>query len=497
MFSKYSVKKPYTVIVGIIMVIVLGVISFQNMTTDLLPSMDLPYVVVYTTYIGATPEQVEQAVTRPMESSFATLTDIKNLTSSSMDNVSMVVLEFNEGANMDTALIEISSKVDQLAGTWDDAIGAPVTMKLNPNMLPVAIMAVNKEEMDIIELSEYVEDELIPQFEAINGVASASASGLIERRIDITIEQSRIDVLNNAILSEVDKELAEAERQLNDAQAQISDGKQQLSRTKKSTLKQIDDGIDAVEEGAQQIQPAIDELTKKRAELLAQRESVQTSIQQLEQLVNMSDEEKAQIQAMEKMLAELKQQKADLEKKLEQAGSVDQSALIQQRDEAAAEREKLADERRNLESYIGDLVLLDEDSLKNAIAKLESEISDTESEIASASSNLAELNTRKEAAEKEISDLKARIESLGGDPSQPPLAPPAAPENTPSSEPTAVPEDTPSSEPTAVPESTPSSEPTAVPEDTPSSEPTAVPESTPSSEPTAVPEDTPSSEPTA
>ena len=122
MLAKYSVRKPYTVIVGIILVIVLGVISFQNMTTDLLPSMNLPYVVVYTTYIGATPEQVESEVTRPLESSFATLTDIKNIQSSSQDNVSMVILEFNDGANMDTALIEISSKVDQLAGEWTCAL---------------------------------------------------------------------------------------------------------------------------------------------------------------------------------------------------------------------------------------------------------------------------------------------------------------------------------------------------------------------------------------
>ena len=86
MLSRISVKKPYYVVVGIILVLVLGVISFTRMTTDLLPSMNFPYVIVYTTYIGATPEQVESEVTRPLESSFATLTDVKNISSTSSDS---------------------------------------------------------------------------------------------------------------------------------------------------------------------------------------------------------------------------------------------------------------------------------------------------------------------------------------------------------------------------------------------------------------------------
>ena len=270
MFSKYSVKKPYTVIVGIILVIVLGYISFTKMTTDLLPSMNLPYVVVYTPYVGATPEQVETDVTRPMEAAVATLTDVKKITSSSRDNVSVVIMQFNDGANMDTALIELSSRLDQLRGEWDDAIGAPVAMKLNPDMLPVAILSVSRDDMDILALSDYVEDELIPAFESLNGVAAANASGLIDQRVDVVIEQSRIDVLNSAILEDVDAELADVERQLNDAQAQLSDGKRQLARARRQTYQQIDDALAAIDAGATQIDPAIQQLRQQRQELQAQ-----------------------------------------------------------------------------------------------------------------------------------------------------------------------------------------------------------------------------------
>ena len=157
MLGRFSVKKPYTVIVGVILVIVLGVISFMRMTTDLLPSMNFPYVIVYTTYIGATPEQIEDEVTRPMESSFATLTDIKNITSQSSDNLSMVVMEFNDTADMNTAMIEINSEITSLSAGWNDSVSAPVIMKINPDMLPVSIVSVAREGMDIYELSEYVE----------------------------------------------------------------------------------------------------------------------------------------------------------------------------------------------------------------------------------------------------------------------------------------------------------------------------------------------------
>ena len=260
MLGKFSVKKPYTVIVGVILIIVLGVISFMNMTTDLLPSMNFPYVIVYTTYIGATPEQIEDEVTRPMESAFATLTDVKNITSQSSDNLSLLVLEFNETADMNTAMIEINSEITTLSAGWSDSVSAPAIMKINPDMLPVSIVSVAREGMDIYELSEYVEETLIQEYEAINGVASVSASGLIHQEVDVTIEQDRIDVLNNAILRDVDEELAKVEQQLDVAQAQISDGKAELARQKRAVMAQLNDAMDQLEDGEAQMAAGIEEL---------------------------------------------------------------------------------------------------------------------------------------------------------------------------------------------------------------------------------------------
>ena len=105
--EKFSVKKPFTVLVAVIAVIALGVVSYLNMTPDLLPNMDFPYVVVMTTYPGASPEKVEQEVTKPMEQAMATLEHIKEITSTSAENYSMLILEFEESVNLDTVGVDI------------------------------------------------------------------------------------------------------------------------------------------------------------------------------------------------------------------------------------------------------------------------------------------------------------------------------------------------------------------------------------------------------
>ena len=145
MISRFSVKKPYTVVVAIVLVMILGVVSFGKMNTDLLPSMNSPYAIVMTTYQGASPETVETVVTRPVEQSMATVTDIENVSSQSRENVSLVVLEFQGTTDMDSATIEIREKLDQISGYWDDSVGKPLIMKLNPDMMPIMIAAVEVE----------------------------------------------------------------------------------------------------------------------------------------------------------------------------------------------------------------------------------------------------------------------------------------------------------------------------------------------------------------
>ena len=158
--TKLSVKKPYTVLVGVVLIIVLGIVSFLGLNTDLLPTMDLPYVVVYTVYPGASPEKVEQSVTKPVESAVSTTSGLENVTSISQENVSMLILEFSQSTNMDSAMLELSTNLDTVSGSFDDMVQSPVMMKMNPNMLPVELVSIDADGMDIKRLTEYVNTAL-------------------------------------------------------------------------------------------------------------------------------------------------------------------------------------------------------------------------------------------------------------------------------------------------------------------------------------------------
>ena len=125
MLSKFSIKKPFTILVAVVIVIVFGVIALTKMTPDLFPKINTPYVIVMTTYPGASPEEAESEITKPMEQQLATLSNIKNVTSVSAANYSMIQLEFSDSVNMDSVSVDIRDKIDQIEGVLPDTAGTP------------------------------------------------------------------------------------------------------------------------------------------------------------------------------------------------------------------------------------------------------------------------------------------------------------------------------------------------------------------------------------
>ena len=111
MLSKFSVKRPYTVLVGVVLILVLGYVSYTKMTADLLPNMSFPYVIIITTNPGASPEEVESDVTAKLEASLATTSNLKTLQSISRNSISLVILEYEQTANMDSTMIELQQKL--------------------------------------------------------------------------------------------------------------------------------------------------------------------------------------------------------------------------------------------------------------------------------------------------------------------------------------------------------------------------------------------------
>ncbi len=264
--SGFSVRKPYTVLVGVILAIVLGVVSFTKTTTDLLPNISLPYVIVVTTYPGASPETVETVVTQPVEAGMATVSNIESIQSVSSDSYSMVILEFAQSTNMDSISLEIREKLDQIKGYWDDSVGNPMIMKLNPNMLPVMIAAIGVDGMDDAQISSYVEDELMPELESLEGVASASATGLLEKSVHVMIRQEKVDQVNEKIRAAIDKKMEDAAKELADGRQKIEDGQKELDDGKQGIL----DGKQGLLDGQKQLEEGKQQLAEKQEETLKQ-----------------------------------------------------------------------------------------------------------------------------------------------------------------------------------------------------------------------------------
>ena len=300
--SKYSVKKPLTVIVVVIIIIALGIVSVTRMTPDLLPSIDLPYMVVMTTYPGATPEEVQEEVTKPLEQSLATLENLKTIQSVSNSNYSLVVLEFENGASMDTAMVNTLQNVDLVEGAWSDTIGSPYIMKINPTMIPIMVAAVDMKGKDTAELSSFVNDTLMNELEGTTGVASVQAGGLLESRINILLDPEKIEKLNNKLISNINEQMAEARAeidngigQVDSAQAQIAGQKQQLKGAKNQIMSQLDSAVDSaynsvnrVRKSAQKMSQAVQKKAGEVEEILLEG-STAKSMEDLQDTMNKLD----------------------------------------------------------------------------------------------------------------------------------------------------------------------------------------------------------------
>lgn len=282
--SKFSVKKPYTVIVGIVLVIILGFVSLSKMSTDLLPSMNMPYALVITTYAGASPEQVESVVTEPIESAMASTSNIKNISSRSANNFSMVILEFEQTANMDSVTVEMRESLDQIKGYWPDTVGNPIIMKINPDMMPIMITAVDVEGMDTLELSQYTNDELIAELESVEGVASVTATGTIEESIQVVLNQEKIDAINEKIMASLDEKFSDAEDQMNSAKNEIESGKDKLESGQDEMAAQIGDAQNQLNDKKIELFQTETDLNTKLAELQQTKSSTEAAIAALQEV---------------------------------------------------------------------------------------------------------------------------------------------------------------------------------------------------------------------
>ena len=318
MISKFSVKKPFTVLVAVILVLVLGAVSVTKMTPDLLPEMSFPYIVLVTSYVGAAPEEVETTVSKPLEQALAALDDLKEVTSISSENVSVVYLTFEDTVNVDRAMLDIQQAVTQLKGDWPDSVGNSTILELSTDLIPTVVAAVHYKDMDPIQLSGFASDTLLPALEGTNGVASVNATGLVTEQIEIEINKTKIDALNQKLFGAMDEAAQEAFDKIDEGQQKIDEGRQELEDAKA----ELDKGEEDLESGRAQANAAFrsakKKLDKTKEELTAAIAAMEEQRVALVQEQESAPTKLLMLRALQSSIQRLESSKADLEAAIDQ-----------------------------------------------------------------------------------------------------------------------------------------------------------------------------------
>ena len=263
--EKFSVKKPFTVLVAVIMVLMLGFVSISNMQTNLLPDVNTPYLMVVTVYPGASPERVESEVSDVMQNALGTVAGVEKVTATSAENYSLLLMQFSDDTDMNSAMVKVSNKVDQTTASLPSNCLTPSIIEYSLNMNAFMTVAVSREGSDVYDLSEFVSDTLVPYVERKGGVSSVSTNGLIEKMVQVQLSQEKIDAINEKLLEVIDVQLADARKQLESAEAQIEAGRKEYNRQFKNYSNTVSDTM--MQEMSGQVGDAI-EVVRKQAQAL-------------------------------------------------------------------------------------------------------------------------------------------------------------------------------------------------------------------------------------
>ena len=264
--EKFSVKKPFTVLVAVIMVLMLGFVSISNMQTNLLPDVNTPYLMVVTVYPGASPERVESEVSDVMQNALGTVAGVESVTATSAENYSLLLMQFSDDTDMNSAMVKVSNKVDQTTASLPSSCLTPSIIEYSLNMNAFMTAAVSREGSDVYDLSEFVSDTLVPYVERKGGVSSVSTNGLIEKMVQVQLSQEKIDAINEKLLEVIDVQLADARKQLESAEAQIEAGRKEYDRQFKNYNKTVSDTV--MQQFSGQVGEAVETVRKQAQALL-------------------------------------------------------------------------------------------------------------------------------------------------------------------------------------------------------------------------------------
>lgn len=188
--TKLSIKRPVSVFIVVMALVIFGVMAIFKAPMELMPEMEMPMMLVLTTYPGAGPEEVEDLVSKTIEDSVSTLSGVKTIQSMSQENMSIVMLEMNYGTNMDVAHMDLQEKINMYKNSLPDDASSPIIMEMSMDMMPVIMLSA--EETGDVDLLTYIEDEIKPDFEKLDGVAQVNVSGGRSDYISIQLMEERM-----------------------------------------------------------------------------------------------------------------------------------------------------------------------------------------------------------------------------------------------------------------------------------------------------------------
>ena len=424
MLSKLSVRRPYTVLVAVVLILVLGFLSFRNMSTDLLPDMEFPYAIVMTTYPGASPEEVESAVTKPVEQAMASISNMKEVSSVSNSNVSVVILEFNDSTDMNTATIDMRESLDMVSSQWDDTIGSPTIMKINPDMMPIMVAAIDFENIDRVEVTNRAKTDIIPDLESVEGVASVNTSGEVQKKVEVIIQQDKLDKMNKKVKDAVEGKLDDAKDKITKNKKKIKDGKDSLNKQQQKTAEELAKGESKLAKSSEKMEKTLKKLNNSLKQLESKEKTLLDSEKQMNEGTAQIKTQKATLESTIKTLTTGKSGLEQLQNGLK--GLQAQKQAIEGQIAAGGETSEL---RMKLEAVNAQISVLQSKLKEQGIKEeeLPAKLVEAEQGLAKAQAGLTQINEQEgklkkgreelakgkkqiAAAKKQLTDAKAKLE---------------------------------------------------------------------------------------
>ncbi len=245
--SRFAVNKRVTVLMLVLATVLIGAVSYGRLPVDLFPNMNLPMAVVITDYAGVGPEEVETMITKPLEGVLGSISNIEEVSSTSSEGRSLIMLQFSWNTDMDMIAIDIRGQLDMVKRYLPSGAGTPSLIKIDPSMLAAMNIGVASSELDLYQLRSLAEDALSQRLERIPGVASVTVNGGIEQEFQVNLNQSRLEKYGIPI-SQVTNALRAASVNLPGGEL-TEDGQRYLVRTlgKAASIDDLKDMIVGVE----------------------------------------------------------------------------------------------------------------------------------------------------------------------------------------------------------------------------------------------------------